>query len=876
MAINKINIKNQSTSTEAEALQDIISWAKDKPLWQQDALRRLCQKGALDEADYVELMKICKNEQTAVPIASEHAPTPDAAASHVCLRGIKNVEHVNALAANQIISFEKGNGLTVIYGDNGSGKSGYARILKSACRARLNQELKILPNIYESKAGTPKAKIDFAVNGQNHSENWVFKTACDPNLSAISVFDSSTANIHVDNENEVAYNPYPMELLKQLSDAAKEIQYRLNLEIETLENQTPQSLKIPKYHQETSVCEIISKLSLKTDITKIQALATLSEEEAKEFETLKHDLANDPELTSRKIKNNQSKLEQTTSAVKVLCAAITAQQLKHVQGLHKDFVAKQTAATTAAQNLFQDEKLPQIGSESWHILWEAARKYSENTAYPNKVFPYTKNGAHCVLCQQDLSVEAVQRLHSFEYFVQNETKKQESIAKVAFQDAMNELVAKSISLKTLRELQELLDELGKNTLSNELRIITVQAKWRLRAFRRNINSDINTIPPLLEYPEERVTVVQDELTQRIATLTAEKTSEARKQAEKKLLELEDRKWLDVVKDDVFAQVSRLKKISGLRKLVNENKTTSITSKSSELAKHLVTDSLRAQFSKEVAKLELGKLAIELKHSVSRKGAPLFKVALERKPDAKVSNVLSEGEFRCIALATFLAEQATTESKSTVVFDDPVCSLDHMHREQVAKRLAKEGKNRQVVIFTHDLAFMFLLEEACGQEGASIAYRWINRNDDYTGFCENNAPPKAQKILDVLDGLQKHLNNVKQFYTAGKMNDWRREIYHFQQELRPLWERAVEDAVSPVVRRFQNKVDTKGLSKLTTLTIEDCQTMREAYGRCSKLLHSESEQLNRPLPKPEIIQEEIEAMKTWIQNIKDKQAKVKDI
>ena len=54
--------------------------------------------------------------------------------------------------------------------------------------------------------------------------------------------------------------------------------------------------------------------------------------------------------------------------------------------------------------------------------------------------------------------------------------------------------------------------------------------------------------------------------------------------------------------------------------------------------------------------------------------------------------------------------------------------------------------------------------------------------------------------------------------------------------RPLWERAVEDAVAPVVRRFQNKVNTKGLSKLTALTVEDCKIMREAYERCSELLH----------------------------------------
>ena len=49
---------------------------------------------------------------------------------------------------------------------------------------------------------------------------------------------------------------------------------------------------------------------------------------------------------------------------------------------------------------------------------------------------------------------------------------------------------------------------------------------------------------------------------------------------------------------------------------------------------------------------------------------------------------------------------------TYVFDDPVSSLDHRHRDRVAERLAEEGKTRQVVVFTHDMAFLLLLDEAC--------------------------------------------------------------------------------------------------------------------------------------------------------------------
>ena len=75
------------------------------------------------------------------------------------------------------------------------------------------------------------------------------------------------------------------------------------------------------------------------------------------------------------------------------------------------------------------------------------------------------------------------------------------------------------------------------------------------------------------------------------------------------------------------------------------------------------------------------------------------------------------------------------------------------------------------------------------------------------------------------------------------------------------------------RLLANKVDTKGLPKLTVLTINDCRVMREAYGRCSALLHSTSEALNKPLPAPDVIEVEIRALSKWVTDIQDRQDKI---
>ena len=45
-------------------------------------------------------------------------------------------------------------------------------------------------------------------------------------------------------------------------------------------------------------------------------------------------------------------------------------------------------------------------------------------------------------------------------------------------------------------------------------------------------------------------------------------------------------------------------------------------------------------------------------------SPHYKVRLFAKPDAKVGDILSEGEKTCVALAAFLTELATAANHST--------------------------------------------------------------------------------------------------------------------------------------------------------------------------------------------------------------------
>lgn len=186
---------DDAVTTEADALADLLAWSEGRPLWQRDALRRLTD--------------ICKDPtRPAEPLSADHVSAPDGGMPPVRLQSLRDVQNINALAEGQRLNFLL-DGVTIVYGDNGSGKSDYVRIPKRACRARGPDE-QILKNIYTAPAGPQQADIDFTAGTQAQSERWLDRQPFTPLLSAVSVFDSRTANVHVDETNDVAYTPFPM------------------------------------------------------------------------------------------------------------------------------------------------------------------------------------------------------------------------------------------------------------------------------------------------------------------------------------------------------------------------------------------------------------------------------------------------------------------------------------------------------------------------------------------------------------------------------------------------------------------------------------------------------------------------------------------
>lgn len=117
----------------------VLGWSKDLPTWVQDGLRRGCQTGHITQEDEAALLLMAKADQGVldsgsappepIPLGKDHLSTALSTIDTDLVTGLQDVRHVNALAPNQALPIASG-GLTVVFGFNGSGKSGYSRIFE--------------------------------------------------------------------------------------------------------------------------------------------------------------------------------------------------------------------------------------------------------------------------------------------------------------------------------------------------------------------------------------------------------------------------------------------------------------------------------------------------------------------------------------------------------------------------------------------------------------------------------------------------------------------------------------------------------------------------------------------------------------------------
>jgi energy-coupling factor transporter ATP-binding protein EcfA2 len=854
-------------------LQEILDWSKCLPAWQSDAVARLLAKSALTADDVNDLLALLKaahgipdpKDRKPKQLTADQIPAPVMNSVHVELRAMKNLRNVNVIAENQHLPFSP-SGLTVIYGDNGSGKSGYSRVLKRACRAR-DQAETIHPNanLPVGKAGVAEAVFEIAIDGVAQDVIWTDGKSAPPELSSLAIFDSRCARAYLDSEDDFSYVPYGLDVFEGLAKTCQ--QMKTLIEAEHVQSAADLNAFAP-LQGDTAVGKLVSSLSAKTTTVQIDALAIVSPDElAKHAELEKSLNENNPKEKANQLRLCARRVAAIATNATNKGALVNQTVIARLRALADGYRAAQAAAALAAKRFKEGENLlPGTGGVAWRELFEAARKFAAES-HSDREFPSLGEDAPCPLCQQTLA-EGASRLLRFETFIQQDAEKNVQEQCAALEAEYKPFIAHTLTLN--------LDDVT----YGEIEAIDAQLAVDARAFEQALSTRYEAVKAAiishqwdgfsqeLVSPATRLQALAHKLNSEAETLEKASDEKARAELQKQFSELDARIKLRQVKDAVVNTVSRLAHQAKLKKCLSAVKTNSISLKASELAEKVVSKELVHALNRELKALGVGSLQVSLQ-SRSDKGKALHKLKLELPQTRSPGDILSEGEQRAIAIGSFLAEVGLSGGKGGIVFDDPVSSLDHRRRERVAKRLAQEAGYRQVIVFTHDIYFLCLLAEEAKLACVSIATQSLLRRAEGFGVADPDLPFEGKNASKRIGALKVQQQHIATLYKDGNEQEHRKQTVDAYFRLRMAWERAVEEVLlREVILRFRKGVETNRLAGVM-VEDEDYAQVNAGMSRCSNYAHDKALIGGVAVPEPDELLSDILALEDWRKKIEDR-------
>jgi hypothetical protein len=782
----------------------------------------------------------------------------------VTLTALRSCKGVNALTDDQELDFGA-SGLTVVYGDNGSGKSGYARLIKDAVGAR--HPAQILPDVFEERPDEPSAVVHYAADGDAREH----KTPgpAESVVRQMHFYDEHCGDAYLARKSVITYRPSALVLLDGLIDVCDRLRGAL---ADRLRDNHARALALD-LPGGTFAAAFVASISADTTTAGIETATTLNPDATQKRAEVTGEVARLEASNATLERTRLEALAKDAAALSgLLAAAVGHLGLDALDRAGADLQRAEelrASAVVAASADFGDE-LQGVGGTTWRALWEAARAYSTVDAYHGESFPVTHDSARCPLCQQQLDAGARSRLERFDQYMRDTTERDASAAEGAVQARQARLKALLVGVEAEgNHLGTLLAEAPDLAARVQTALETAKtardaaSSWLARTGDRpaafSAASEVNDL-------DQRASA----LTDAAAAVDVEAFAASLQKAQAALSDLDAHIRLCDSRAALHGEVERLKERRLLEAAQSQAATTAITAKSTQLTKKYAGEVIKDAFVRETERLRLRRVTI--RDLGGNKGQ------LEQQPgllgakasSVQASQVLSEGEQTAMGLAGFFTEAAFDASKSTLILDDPVTSLDHVRRKYVAARLAELARDRQVIVFTHDVTFAGELQKHGSNGDVKLTPRSIERKGDVPGFVRQALPWKAKDFGDRLNHIEQEVARLTKSRAEFGQDEWDKAVGSWAGDLSELWESCVNtEILDAVFDRGTAEVRVLKFRILAAITQDDDIEFQAGYGACSTWArrHNKAQETNYVPPEPDEMKAEVDRIREWQKRVK---------
>ncbi len=743
------------------------------------------------------------------------------------LERLSDVVGVNALTVGAAIEFCPR--MTILFGENGTGKTGYARILKRAAAIRHIED--ILPNINTSKAVPPEAKISYRL-GTGAVQEVVWKNEPGvPPFTKISIFDSPSVNLHVDENLSYLYTPADLSLYSYSANGIAAVQDAAAAESKALKSSTNPFTH--SFDRNWPIYSEIETLGPTTDLSELTKEAELPPKADEEKRRLESEVASLRANTLRDLLSGQKEAVRALESIEKLATSLQAFDRERYNEAVAALQSVREAYRKVREESFAKGELAGPADDEWEQFVRAGATYREHLDHAA--------GDFCPYCRQKLTPPAQRLLAKYAAFLDDALASQVADAGEAVAAAsapIRDLKTDAVTQELARQRERGGDDDSIYEIAEKLISIVETTRASIEDERRvepselekEISKLLSELPSALKVHRDQVKRLTGDLVDREAAL---------KKSEDELADLSSRIALSKHLPDIRTYVEKAKRAQKLAQLVTSLATTlrGLTEVSKLASEQLINHDFQTLFEDECKGLRAPKVNLEF---VGREGKAQRRKSLASK--YRLSQILSEGEQKVLALADFLAEAQLGGSMGPIVFDDPITSLDYRHVKEVASRIAQLVATRQVIVFTHDI---WLTTELLDQFDEKDCVYYAVTDDSTTGAkgrIDRASGPRWDTVKDIAKRVNDLLNEAKQ--KSGEVQIALVESAYG--EIRAWCEVFVEEVVfASVSQRYRANIMMGNLTKVKPERMADAiATASEVFETACRYMPGHSQPLAR--------------------------------